>query len=149
MSNDKSTSTETLEKVAETAPRNGAEVATFAALRAKPRRVMTFEVNTLDGGGKEVALLMKYRAIPSKDYDELVERHPPTAAQKQGGATYNIDTFAPAIIAAVSYEPTLSVEQATEIYNSPDWSGGELSSLFLRALQVCNSGLDVPFNVRG
>jgi hypothetical protein len=136
-----------LEKVA-SAALNGATKATFAALQAKPRRTMTFTVNTLDQDGAEVALSVKYRAISSKAYDALMEAHPPTAEQKKANQVYNVDTFAPALISAVSCEPTLSYEQAKEIYDSPDWSGGELSSLFIKAMQVCNSGLDVPFNAR-
>jgi hypothetical protein len=127
---------------------NGAAIATFAALRAKPRRTMTFPVNTVDEDGTEIAVLMKYRALPSKKYDEMIEAHPPTAEQKKQGQIYNIDTFAPALISAVSYEPLLSVEEAAEIYNSPDWSGGELTTLFIKAMQVCNAGLDIPFNAR-
>ena len=127
---------------------NGAAIATFASLRAKPRRTVTFPVNTVDEDGEEVVVLMKYRALPSKGYDELIEAHPPTSEQKKTGQIYNIDTFAPALIAAVSYEPVLSVDEAKEIYTSPDWSGGELTTLFIKAMQVCNAGLDIPFNAR-
>jgi hypothetical protein len=136
-----------VEKVASEAL-NGAAVATFAALRAKPRRTVTFPVNTMDEEGNEVVVLMKYRALPSKAYDEMIEAHPPTSEQKKAGQVYNVDTFAPALISAVSLEPALSVEEARTIYTSPDWSGGELTTLFIKALQVCNAGLDVPFNAR-
>lgn len=140
---------DTLEKVAAEAPVNGAQVATFAALRAKPRRVMTFDVTTVGEDGKDLVLRVKFRAIPSTEYDNLVEAHPPTPKQKSEGAAYNVDTFAPALIAAVSNEPKMTYEQAKELYDAPDWSGGEISGLFIRAMQVCNSGLDVPFNAQG
>lgn len=140
------TKDKTVEEVATAALE--APVATFAQLRAKPRRTMTFPLSTQDENGDEIVMRMKYRALSPKEYDELIEAHPPTTEQKRNGATYNIDSFAPAIIAAVSAEPKLTLEQAKEIYTSPDWSGGELSSLYIRAMQVCNAGLDVPFNAR-
>lgn len=124
------------------------QVATFAALRAKPRRVLTFPITTTDAEGDELVLTVKYKALSSKEYDDLVAAHPPSAKEKQAGAVYNVDGFAPALISAVSSEPKLTLEQATEIYKSPDWSGGEVGTLFFNAQRVCNSGLDVPFNAR-
>ena len=123
-------------------------VATFDQLRAKPRRVLKFDVNTVDEDGEDISLSMKYRALSSKEYDKLLEKHPPSTREKAKGATYTVDTFAPALISAVSAEPQLTVEQATELYNSDEWSGGEISTLFVNALRICNAGLDVPFNGR-
>jgi hypothetical protein len=125
------------------------KTATFDALIRKPKRVLEFSVTTQDESGDPVALQMKFQAMGGKDYDKLIEAHPPTASQKRQNASFNIDTFAPALIAAVSLEPRLSVEQAEQLWISPDWSGGEASSLYLNAQRVCNSGLDVPFNDRG
>lgn len=135
-----------VEKVAEKALSG---TATFEQLRAKPRRVLHFDVHTTDEAGEELTLKMKFKALSSTEYDKLVEKNPPSAKDKQRGAVYNVDTFAPALIAAVSSEPKLTEEQAVEIYNAPEWSGGEITTLFMKALQVCNAGLDVPFNERG
>ena len=122
--------------------------ATYAALMAKPRRTLNFTVTTEDGDGEEIVLKMKYQAIRSKRYDDLVAEHPPTAKEKTAGASYNVETLAPALISAVSLVPTLTVVQATAIYKSAEWSGGEVGNLFMNAIRVCNSGLDVPFNAR-
>jgi hypothetical protein len=145
MSNTSTSSETTVEKVAEKAI---AGTATFDQLIKKPRRTLSFTVTTLDEDGEEQLLKMKYRALPSKEYDDLISEHPPTTKEKQAGAVYNVDTFAPALISAVSVEPRLSVEQATELYKSPQWSGGEIATLFFNAQRVCNAGLDVPFNAR-
>ncbi|MEP7036245.1 MAG: hypothetical protein ABI934_11710 [Actinomycetota bacterium] len=139
---------DTVTAVAAKALRSGG-VATFNQLIGKPRRVLGFEVVIPGPDGEDVQLKMKYQAIPSKAYDKLVSENPPTPKEKQLGAQYNPDTFAPALISAVSLEPRLSIEQAAEIYDSPEWSGGEVASLFMNALRVCNAGLDVPFNVSG
>ena len=122
--------------------------ATYAALLGKPRRTMSFSVTTEDDDGEEIALTIKYQAISSKRYDDLVAEHPPTAKEKAAGSVYNVETLAPALIAAVSLVPTLTVAQATAIYKSASWSGGEIGNLFMNAIRVCNSGLDVPFNAR-
>jgi hypothetical protein len=87
-------------------------------------------------------------AINAKAYDNLTADHPPTSKEKALGATYNVDTFAPALISAVSCTPKLTVDQATALYKSPEWSGGEAGNLFMNAARVCNSGLDVGFNGR-
>lgn len=119
----------------------------FADLMAKPVRTLSFPVVLADGEGTRT-LTMKYRAIVAKEYDRLLEANPPSAKEKAAGAIYHLDTFAPALIAAVSAEPRLSIEQATALYENPQWSGGELSTLFYNAQRVCNTGLDIPFNAR-
>ena len=122
--------------------------ATFDLLMAKPRRSLSFDVTTQNADGDEVVLKMKYLAISGKAYDDLVAEHPPTAANKRDGASYNQETLAPALIAAVSSVPKLSVAQATSVYKSTAWSGGEVGNLFMNAVRVCNAGLDVPFSAR-
>lgn len=122
--------------------------ATFQSLIKKPRRTLDFTVYTQGDDGEELALQMRYRAISSKEYDELQAEHPPSSKERQMGAIYNVDTFAPALISRVSLEPHLTVEEAGEIYRSPDWAPGEISNLFMNALSVCNQGLNVPFNAR-
>lgn len=115
----------------------------------KRRRETTVVIQTLDESDESVELELRFRAISSREYDALVAKFPPTHKQKEDGAAYDVDRFAPALISAVSLDPKLSVEDATQIYNSEEWSGGEVGGLFLEALRLCNAGLDVPFTVRG
>ena len=122
--------------------------ATFDLLMAKPRRSLSFDVTTQNAAGDEVVLRMKYLAISGKAYDEMIAEHPPTAADKKANQTYNMETFAPALISAVSCIPKLSITQATSIYKSGAWSGGETGNLFMNGVRVCNAGLDVPFSAR-
>lgn len=123
-------------------------VATFEQLTAKPRRSLTFPVTTADADGNEVTVTMKYLAISAKRYDELVQQFPPNGKDRQMGSIFDLDSFAPALIAEVSAAPKLTVEQARELWNSPDWANGEVTSLFMNAQRVCNGGIDVPFNGR-
>lgn len=130
------------------------EFATFEQLSKKPPKEATIVLELPDdaddaavGATKEVRVQM--RAISSKAYDRLISEHPPTTAEKKDGAVYHVDTFAPALIAACSLQPKMTVEQATAIYTSDEWSSGELASLFIGALKLCNIGVDVPFNEAG
>ena len=122
--------------------------ATFDLLIKKPRRTLDFTIYTRGDDGEELALQMRYQAISSKRYDELQAANPPASKERQQGAIYNVDTFAPALISEVSLDPKLSYEQASELYHSDDWAPGEISNLFINALSVCNQGLNVPFNAR-
>lgn len=127
----------------------GPAAATIEELFAKPRRTLSFNVTVAGEDGESVTRSMKYQAISGKEYDKLIEQHPPTPKQREDQAVLNIDTFAPALIAAVSLEPKLTYEQAEQLYTDPAWSGGEVSSLYYNAQRVCNAGLDVGFNGRG
>jgi hypothetical protein len=89
---------------------------------------------------------LKYRAIGMREYDKLVAKHPPKAEQRAEGASFNIDTFAPALIAAVCVEPEMTEEDAKEIWESPDWSRGDVMVLFRNAVELNNRGLDIPFS---
>jgi len=139
-------------KIQDTIPgtRNGAvPTASVAELLGKPRRKLTFQLTIEDEDGNPLSRTIIYKAISSIEYDALLEEHPPNAKQREDAAAFNIDTFAPALISAVSFEPKLTYEEAEQLYKDPDWSGGEIGTLYFNAQRVCNAGLDVPFNVRG
>lgn len=120
--------------------------ATFARLSSKKRAEREVPIVLPDGsGGTEVATLL-FRAVGAQDYDRLLSEHPPTAKQKLDGATYNLDTFGPALIAAVCVEPELTYDEAKALWDSEDWSRGEIMTLFGNAVELCNQGMDVPFN---
>lgn len=138
-----------LEKVAKKGSTTPPDFATFSDLTTnKRRRTLDFPL-TIERDGSPVQVQMKFAAIAPKAYDALVAKCPPSPQDKLDGAIFDLDKFAPELISAVSLVPELSVEQAREIWANPDWAPGELSSLFINAQRVCNSGLDVPFNARG
>lgn len=121
----------------------------FAALKRKPRRSVELEVTTTDEHGDTMVGKMKFLGLSPKEFDDLVASCPPSAREKALGAQYDVDTFTPALIAKVSYQPKLTVEQVKELIDSGAWTSGEVMSLFLYAQRVCQSGIDVPFNDRG
>lgn len=124
--------------------REASKKATFDLLRQKKLAEKTFTVH-VNGEPLE----MTFRAIGHQQYDDLVAKNPPTPEERAEGSSFNTKTFAPALIAAVSVEPELSLAEAKELWNSSDWSRGDLMVLFGNAVEVCNTGFDVPFTGKG
>lgn len=125
------------------------KAATLDLLKGKRRASTSFSVYVTDDKGKQIELTLKYQAIGAKEYDKLVSKHPPTAEQRIEGAVFNIDTFAPALIAACCVEPEMTADDAQEIWDSPDWSRGDLMVLFRNAVDLNNRGIDIPFTGNG
>ena len=120
--------------------------ATLDLLKSKKRasEEFTIYVTDEDGGKQEVTLL--FQSIGAVAYEKLVAKHPPKAEQRVEGASYDINTFAPALIAACSVDPELSYKDAKEIWDSESWSRGDLMVLFMKAVELNNRGIDIPFN---
>lgn len=119
--------------------------ATMKDLLHKPARMKEVVLTVPDSDGAMVEYVVRLRAIGSKAYDTLVSMHPPNAEQKKEGATYNPDTFGPALISACALEPSMTPNEAKELWESEEWSRGEVMELFVAAVEVCSKGLDVPF----
>lgn len=141
--------TTAVEEIAEKALAPGqTRLATFADLRRKPRRKHSFTLTTADENGDSTEVRLVFQALNSVEYDKLIAAHPPKKG-KEGNEIYNADTFGPALISAVSYDPKLTYEEAHEIYHSEEWAAGEVMTLFINAQNVCGAGLDIPFTGRG
>lgn len=135
-------SDETDQLHAQETQRAHAKRASLDLLRSKSRaqQEYEFEMNTAEGKVKATFL---FRAVSALEWDRLVTDNPPTNAQKAEQATYNPDTFCPALLSKVCIDPQMSVADWSEIWNSPDWNKGELSEIFWAAAGLCNRGLDV------
>jgi hypothetical protein len=125
------------------AQRDASKRATFEMLRSKKRaeRELTFTIETATGK-EEITFL--FRAIGSQEYDALLTKNPPKSEQKADGATYNIHTFAPTLLAEVCAEPSMSKGEWSDIWDSPDWNRGEVMDLFFAAVNLCNQGMVIP-----
>lgn len=122
--------------------------ATVDALKSKRRATSEFSL-FLRNGDDHDEVTMKFQAIGAHAYDKLVAKHPPKPEQRVEGHSYNMDTFAPALISACSLEPELTPGDALEIWESDDWSRGDLMVLFRNAIELNNRGLDIPFSENG
>lgn len=87
---------------------------------------------------------VKLRALSPSELDEVRSEHPPTPEQRENGMGVNEDTFQPALFAACSVEPKFTYEQALEVWQSPDWSAGELMYLYGICSKLCFSEANVP-----
>lgn len=125
------------------------KTATLDLLKGKKRATEKFTLYLPGDDGESVEVQMVFRAIGAVEYDKLVSKHPPKAEQRVEGASYNMDTFAPALIARCSLTPEMSEEDANEIWNNPDWSRGDLMVLFRHAVELNNRGIDIPFTENG
>jgi len=125
------------------AQRDASKRATYDLLRSKKRaeQELTFSIDTANGK-EEVTFL--FRSIGSQEYDALLSKNPPKNDQKAEGATYNIHTFAPALLAEVCVEPAMSSGEWRDIWDSPDWNRGEVMDLFFAAVNLCNQGMVIP-----
>ncbi len=123
--------------------------ATLDQLISKPRSVTEFSLFLSDGNGGTNEVTLKYQAIGMRAYDRLVAKHPPKPEQRAEGSSFDIDSFAPALIAACSVEPEITPTEAKQIWESEDWSRGDVMVLFRNAVELNNRGLDVPFSVSG
>lgn len=123
---------------AKNAQRARAKWATFEQLLAKKPVEKVFTVR-LDG--QETADVL-FRAIGADEYDKLLTKHPPKPADKAEGATFNLETFAPALLAVVCVEPNATEAQWSDLWHASEWNRGELTDLFYGAVGLCNQGLD-------
>lgn len=127
-------------ELAKTAQRDRAKRVTLEDLISKPAREQEFEFK-LDPAADPVSMLM--RAINGVEYDKLVSKHGPTSDQRAEGASFNINTFGPALLARVVVEPVATPEEWSAIWKSDDWSMGEIGELFTAASRLCGQGLDL------
>lgn len=114
---------------------------TLEKLKSKKARTRTIEV-VVDGETLE----MTFRALSAHDLDALQAKHKPTMEQRGRGFAFNPNTFAPALVAACSVEPKMSEEDTEEIWNSEEWSSGELTQLFDACTSLCMEGMQVSFS---
>lgn len=123
--------------------------ATLDQLVNKPRSTTEFSLFLSDGNGGSNEVTLKYQAIGMRAYDRLVAKHPPKPEQRAEGSSFDIDSFAPALIAAVSLDPEISPSEAKTLWDSDDWSRGDVMVLFRNAVELNNRGLDIPFSENG
>lgn len=140
--------TATRTQIARNKQSQASKAATLDLLKSKKRATTEFSIY-IDNDDGQTELKMKFQALGATAYDKLIAKHPPKAEQRADGQSFNMETFAPALISACSVEPEISYDDAKEIWASEDWSRGDLMVLFRHAVDVNNRGVDIPFNEAG
>lgn len=93
---------------------------------------------------REAGVEVVMRSIGRDAWEKLKRAHPPTDAQREeytarggrGKLDYNWDTFPPVAIAAAAAQPEMTVEQAQQLWDSPDWNEAECARLFEMAMEA-------------
>ena len=107
------------------------------------------QIEELVGESRDTEVTFVFKSIGRFRYDEIVTENPPTKEQKKEGAEFNADTFPPALVAESCIDPEMSLEDAVEIFASPDWNGAELRKIFFGALEVNTETGDIPLSRDG
>jgi len=76
---------------------------------------------------------LTFKALPRPEYEALISAHPPTDDQERLGEAYNVDTFAPALIAACSLDPMTEAD-ARDLLAS--LNQGESGAMFQTCVQI-------------
>jgi hypothetical protein len=122
--------------------------ATLDLLRSKKRLEKEVTILLPVEGGKTEEVSFLFQSIGAQEWDRLVAKHPPTAEQRVEGNAFNMHTFAPALLSRVCVDPELTEEEWKEIWNSPDWNRGEVIQFYVTAVELCSTGMDIPFSGR-
>jgi hypothetical protein len=111
------------------------------------------EIEELTAEAQETTVKFTFRSIGRVKFNELVEQHPPTEQQQeemkeqgQGVLQWNPETLPPVLVAASSEDPVITLDEALDIWSSPDWNEGELVKLYLAALRANQEAPDIPFD---
>jgi hypothetical protein len=75
------------------------------------------------------------RGIGRKSFETLSNAH----EDESTPSGWDMDTFAPSMIAACSEYPKLTQQQAKDLWDSDDWTTKDLDSLFRAALRVSSN----------
>ncbi len=112
------------------------------------------ELDALYESAADIAVTFVFTDVGRKPFEELLMDHAPTKAQKDhvaatGGGIleFDLDTFPPALLALTASDPELTLEEATEIFDT--WGSGDAEVLFSTALLVCKERTSVPLSKSG
>jgi hypothetical protein len=122
--------------------------ATLDLLRSKKRQQQELTVMLPVEGGETQEVSFLFQSIGAQEWDRLVAKYPPTSEQRADGQAFNMHKFAPAILAATCTEPELTEAEWAEIWDSPDWNRGEVIQLYATAVELCSTGMNIPFTGR-
>lgn len=89
--------------------------------------------------------VFRFGGLGEHAYSDLLAEHPPTAEQKEDGASLNGETFPTALIAACALDPKMTPEQADRLRRKITHVQWE--DLFNTALACNRQRVNVPFSL--
>lgn len=131
---------------------SGNDEAIVAARQAAEEATVTFRLRSI--GRKRFEALLQEHPPTDEDIAEVAEQFPvdaqapgevqakQRAEQRAARPAYHAETFAPALLAKVCYDPVLDEAEWSELMD--EWNTAEVMELFLQAMSVCSSRRVVP-----
>jgi hypothetical protein len=119
--------------------------ATLDLLRSKKRMEKELTLNWPVGDGKTEEVTFLFQSIGAQEWEALVSKHPPTKDQRADGEPFNPDTFGPALLSMTCVDPAITEAEWLDIWSSPDWNRGEIVQFYATAIELCQTGMSVPF----
>lgn len=109
-------------------------------------RKVAEEIQRVEAEMREHTHPFAFRALPSREYRELVQEHPPREGD-QYDALYgaNMLTFPSVLISRCCIDPPMTVEQVEQLCDV--LTDGQQTELFLCAARVNRDQVDVPKSV--
>ena len=108
------------------------------------------QIEEVEGLIADARVPFTFRALGRKAYNDLLAAHKPKGGDKEAARLgFDPDTFPPALIAASSLDPMLSIEDADTIWHGDDWSDAEATMLWNAAFEANRKVRDVPFTRDG
>jgi len=106
-------------------------------LAAKRLRETTLNIE-VEGGSVPFVL----RAIPRKEYRQMMDDHP-----GGDGQDWNPDTFPPVLIAASAVDPEFSLDEATVLWDT--WEDADATRIFLTCFNLNENPAGLSFTLPG
>jgi hypothetical protein len=119
-----------------------------AHVKAEPAAQRIYD--ELVAASKDSEVPMTFGSIGRVKYEALVRKHSDISdEQRKAGLDVDMPNFAPALLAACAIDPKITLKEAKEIWDSPEWNAAECDRMFVAARDVNSEIPDIPLSSEG
>lgn len=86
-----------------------------------------------------------FRALPPKEWSDLLAEHPAREVDTEAGYSFNVETFPTAVVSACAINPVMTVDQVQRLI--PALNQGQWDDLFTTVWRVNVRATDIPFSL--
>lgn len=98
---------------------------------------MENELDEVRAAAADTMASFTFEACSFAALEALQYKYPPDDKQKAEGLQWDVERFAPALMALTNLEPGLTDDDATELWTT--WEAGLVNTLYRAAWDVCNA----------